>query len=73
MYLGCLTLLSITTSLRERPNYMAFIGISIVLLNRCVCDINVLILASSMGTRYCAWPGVRIAPMLAITQSIDMF
>ena len=28
MYVGCLTLLSLTTSIRERPNYMAFIGIS---------------------------------------------
>ncbi|MCJ1303209.1 hypothetical protein MMC08_006017 [Hypocenomyce scalaris] len=26
MYVGCLTLLSLTTSVRERPNYMAFIG-----------------------------------------------
>lgn len=26
MYVGCLTLLSLTTSLRERPNYMAFTG-----------------------------------------------
>lgn len=28
MHVGCLTLLSATTSLRERPNYMAFIGIT---------------------------------------------
>ncbi|KAF2195913.1 MFS general substrate transporter [Zopfia rhizophila CBS 207.26] len=28
MYLGCLTLLSLTTSLRQRPNYMAFIGLT---------------------------------------------
>ncbi|KAJ9660037.1 hypothetical protein H2201_007078 [Coniosporium apollinis] len=26
MYLGCLTFLTLTTSIRQRPNYMAFIG-----------------------------------------------
>ena len=28
MYVGSLRLLSLTTSVRERPNYMAFIGFS---------------------------------------------
>lgn len=28
MYLGCITLLSLTTSVRQRPNYMALTGIS---------------------------------------------
>ncbi|KAH8585515.1 major facilitator superfamily domain-containing protein [Bisporella sp. PMI_857] len=28
MYIGCLTLLSLTTSVRQRPNYMAFVGLT---------------------------------------------
>ena len=56
MYLGCLTLLSLTTSLRQRPNYMAFIGLSmdshwlLTIMTNTICSVGS---RNSAGT--CSW------------------
>lgn len=36
MYLGCLTLLSLTTSVRQRPVYLALTGISMYTFSYCM-------------------------------------
>lgn len=36
LYLGCLTLVEVTTSIRQRPIYMAFTGISKYFLSQTV-------------------------------------